>query len=645
MGNKIPVRYVRNYSGSNTVNSSGIWTEIQVIRNGENIALGIVPTPSAPLTWGVEVITDGSTDDTFYTFDSWGLTYIDIDLGQIYDDLESVKVWHYYSDGRTFTGKRTLVSTDGVNWIELYNSAVTGNVPETPEGQTIPIPAIPSVRYIRDSIQGTNGNHWIEVEAYSNGTNVALGKPVTHAGSAYSGSPANVTDGDFSVLFETGNAPLSWVQIDLGVEIKLNEIKVWHYFQDGRIYDGAKTEVSADGENWVTVFDSAISGTYAESAEGHSISLLGVETPVSVTETPFLINLGTLEVNKIFLGDKQVTNLYLGAESLLDIPEKPVVAVTSLTNSVRLDWPVTRNTTSWNVYRSEVAGTLGAKVTGGSFIKVNTFTDDTVIGGTTYYYTIESKNAVSNKATKGDQLQAFPYAIQVYENKIVDFIGYAGWTVYGPTEVDSDFGNHFTLQGDDRLKIDTAERLRFYLPAGVVGSANTGGIIKANIAGKNEYTMEYEIRFDSGFPWSKGGKVPGLSGGVGYTGGEPATAGDGFSVRLMWREDGRIIPYVYHYKQKDQFGDTFGATLGYFTHTKAHKVKYYVKLNTVGENDDGILQVYLDDVLVFEKTDMCYRTNQCQIDTCHIAIFAGGSTADWNMTADGYIRLSYIQWQ
>jgi hypothetical protein len=336
-------------------------------------------------------------------------------------------------------------------------------------------------------------------------------------------------------------------------------------------------------------------------------------------------------------------NLYVGNLT------KPEVKLTSLTNSVRLDWPVTENTTSWNIYRSEVAGTLGEKVLGGSFIKENTFTDTTVVGGTTYYYTVESKNATSNTALKSEQMAGFPVSELVYENKLVDFIGYTGWTVYGAPEVTNDFGNASTVQGGDRLKIDTAERLRFYLPVGQVGSANAGGIIKSRIAGKDEYTLEYEIRFDTGFPWSKGGKVPGLSGGAGYTGGVPATAGDGFSVRMMWREDGRIIPYVYHFKQEDQFGDTFGATLGYFTNTKAHLVKYYVKLNTSGGGaegiSDGILRIYIDNILVFEKTDMCYRTDQSQIDTCHIAVFPGGSTADWNMTADGYIRLSYVSWQ
>ena len=467
----------------------------------------------------------------------------------------------------------------------------------------------------------------------------------------------------FAVAFTPNTMPLTFGRMSAGgayLDGFLDNIRIWNVARSiGEII--AFKDISITGDvtgligTWefsegtgTTIYDlspNANNGTITNGNFSADAPLL-IE-PISKPQIN--INLGALDIDNIFLGDKQITNLYLGETSLLGIPSKPKVEITSLTNAVRLDWPVTRNTTSWNIYRSEVAGTLGEKVTGGSFIKTNTFTDDTVIGGTTYYYTVESKNADSNKAVKSEQMAGFPISELVYESKLVDFIGYAGWTVYGTPEVTADFGNASTVQGGDRLKVDTTDRLRFYLPAGMVGSANAGGIIKSKIAGKDEYTLEYEIRFDAGFPWSKGGKVPGLSGGVGYTGGEPATAGDGFSVRMMWREDGRIIPYVYHFKQQDQFGDTFGATLGYFTNTKAHKVKYYVKLNTPGGMPegiaDGILRIYIDDILVFEKTDMCYRTDQSQIDTAHISIFPGGSTADWNMTADGYIRLSYVSWQ
>ena len=69
-----------------------------------------------------------------------------------------------------------------------------------------------------------------------------------------------------------------------------------------------------------------------------------------------------------------------------------------------------------------------------------------------------------------------------------------------------------------------------------------------------------------------------------------------------------------------------------------------MKLNT-GANEDGILQIWLDDNLVLRKTDLQYRTDTSSIDTAHLAIFPGGSDETWNMTADGYIRLSYVKWE
>ena len=235
-------------------------------------------------------------------------------------------------------------------------------------------------------------------------------------------------------------------------------------------------------------------------------------------------------------------------------------------------------------------------------------------------------------------------AATVYGNRLIDFNNHPAWTVYESTQVTKDFGNYRVLQGGNRLKIDNVGRLRFKLPKGSVGSSQGGGIIKADIAKKDTYTFEYEVLFDQNFPWSKGGKLPGLSGGVGYTGGTPAWNGDGFSVRIMWREDGRLIPNVYHKEQPGNYGDTFGATIGYLTDDKPHKIKYWVKLNT-GSNHNGILKIYLDDELKFEKRDIVYRTDDSKIDTAHIAVFPGGSTKDWKMTETGYIRFNWIKWE
>jgi hypothetical protein len=48
----------------------------------------------------------------------------------------------------------------------------------------------------------------------------------------------------------------------------LDRVKVWHYALDGRTWLATKTQVSEDGITWSTVFDSAESGEYVETAEG-----------------------------------------------------------------------------------------------------------------------------------------------------------------------------------------------------------------------------------------------------------------------------------------------------------------------------------------------------------------------------------------
>jgi hypothetical protein len=51
----------------------------------------------------------------------------------------------------------------------------------------------------------------------------------------------------------------------------------------------------------------------------------------------------------------------------------------------------------------------------------------------------------------------------------------------------------------------------------------------------------YEVAFDTSFNWVKGGKLPGLRGGLnptGCSGGNEANGQDCFSTRLMWRPNG-----------------------------------------------------------------------------------------------------------
>jgi hypothetical protein len=97
---------------------------------------------------------------------------------------------------------------------------------------------------------------------------------LTNAGAA--------TDGDTwansSSEYASTASGLHYLQVDLGAKYRVDKIKVWHYANDGRTYHNTKTQVSADGSAWTTVYDSATAGEYKETAAGktHSFAAQGV---------------------------------------------------------------------------------------------------------------------------------------------------------------------------------------------------------------------------------------------------------------------------------------------------------------------------------------------------------------------------------
>jgi len=66
----------------------------------------------------------------------------------------------------------------------------------------------------------------------------------------------------------------------------------------------------------------------------------------------------------------------------------------------------------------------------------------------------------------------------------------------------------------------------------------------------NTMMVTYEVAFDAGFDWVKGGKLPGLRGGLNSSGCSGGNKSDGlscFSSRIMWRPkgiaEGTLFPF------------------------------------------------------------------------------------------------------
>ncbi len=68
-------------------------------------------------------------------------------------------------------------------------------------------------------------------------------------------------------------------------------------------------------------------------------------------------------------------------------------------------------------------------------------------------------------------------------------------------------------------------------------------------------SISYGVFVPKDFDFVKGGKLPGLAGGKGNTGGVIPTGFDGWSVRFMFKENGAICAYLYHPDMKTEFGE------------------------------------------------------------------------------------------
>ena len=169
------------------------------------------------------------------------------------------------------------------------------------------------------------------------------------------------------------------------------------------------------------------------------------------------------------------------------------------------------------------------------------------------------------------------------------------------------------------------------------GSLAEGGAQWVSDIGRtDEATAEYRFRFEPGYHFTTGGKLPGLAGGTRATGGNPNP--HGFSARYMWNSSGGIFLYLYHSEQPGIYGQGIGLGNARATIGEWHHIKQRVKLNDPGE-PNGILQVWFDGELVLDRQDMRWRLEGADwdIDTFFFSTFHGGGSDDYRPERDNHI--------
>jgi hypothetical protein len=155
-------------------------------------------------------------------------------------------------------------------------------------------------------------------------------------------------------------------------------------------------------------------------------------------------------------------------------------------------------------------------------------------------------------------------------------------------------------------------------------------------------SLSYDVRFPEGFDWVKGGKLPGLYGGV-----EPYSGGGhnphGWSARLMWREDGVAEIYTYIADTRG-YGEDLGragASAHFHADGKWHHVQLNVHLNTPG-HADGVMSLALDGTTLIAQGGLIITTMNTPIGGLFFSTFRGGHDSSWSAPIDQKIEFSHF---
>lgn len=179
--------------------------------------------------------------------------------------------------------------------------------------------------------------------------------------------------------------------------------------------------------------------------------------------------------------------------------------------------------------------------------------------------------------------------------------------------------------------IDPASMRRRGLPP-----SGTGFKARLLAPGVGAATLRYRLRFAADIDFVRGGKLPGLFGGNGPSGGQVPDGHDGFSLRLMWRALGRGEVYAYLPGSTGQGSSLLHDHVA-FVPGRWHEVVQAVRLNTPGRHD-GRLCLWLDGRLAGCLHGLRFRDGAAlQVEGVFFDVFFGGSDDSWAARADTHV--------
>ena len=184
---------------------------------------------------------------------------------------------------------------------------------------------------------------------------------------------------------------------------------------------------------------------------------------------------------------------------------------------------------------------------------------------------------------------------------------------------------------------DPATALAGRAPMG--GAQFTAAPVLSTMRSSRGALLQYKVKFQEGFDFVLGGKLPGLYGGIPRSGGVIPTGLDGYSVRVVWHKDGYGAIYAYLPTSK-VWGTLLGDKSWRFRPGQSYDLALFVAPNTPGK-EDGAIYFWVDSSLRVSETGLRFRdTNNFNIDGIMFSTFFGGNTPDWASKTDTSIDFS-----
>jgi hypothetical protein len=193
------------------------------------------------------------------------------------------------------------------------------------------------------------------------------------------------------------------------------------------------------------------------------------------------------------------------------------------------------------------------------------------------------------------------------------------------------------------------------------GSDN-GMECRIDVTDNAKYELSFDIKFQLGFDFSKGGKLGfGFAIGDGVSGGRNTEAtidNLGGSFRVMWRTDKGVPylhPYVYYKDMLVQFGTDFESSrYNNIVADQYYRIRLTINVNTSPTlpNGYGKMEVSANGgatyATVWEKKDIRWSGGgvaDLKVKTLYFSTFRGGKDSSWDGSSAQSIYFDNLNWK